>query len=557
MRIAVVLFLSAGMLAGQAARPDSAQNAAIEGVVVDQATGQPLGGVRIHFLGGDFSEPGGGIGGAYGAVSDAAGHYSVTGMKPGLYIVMMERAGFVPAPAHTSGAIPFTTIPLKPGQQLTNHKLAMTPRATIAGRVVDEYGDPVQNVSIQVESDDAGNLSANMFGGTNARTDDRGEFRLVAGPGKYYLQAHAFNNGGTVEIRSDGTAVPAYVPTYYPGSASKNAAAVIEAAAGQDIAGLEIRLARGGVGGPAARPLNISGVVSGIPEGQHATIMLHSEESGGFDSRSTTTQDGKFSINGLAPGLYRVFAWGSGKIPLQSAITEVRLAGTDEANVQLVLGPPPELSGTVEFSGEPPAEKRTVRLEAMGGYPWGLEMSGGEVDQKGAFRIAGVPPGKFRVQVEPLPDNAYMKSVVLDGGAVEDGVLDFSHGVKGNRLKISVSLNGGQVSGRVLDKDGEPVTGPMIMVFLATDVKQIQKEENTSRAVDGKYSFKAIRPGKYHIAALDVLQQASLFDGGNEDEFMKSFFAAGEEIEIKEGARIEKDLKVIDKIPGKEAPNGK
>jgi hypothetical protein len=164
-----------------------AQTGGAAGVVVDQS-GKPVPGVHVHLLALDFSSNGGEIEGAYGATSDTAGKFSAEGLKPGIYIVMAERAGFIQATAASSSA-GFATLALKPGQHLTDYKIPMTARALIAGRVMDEYGDPVQGVSVEVEPVPPDKPEVSMFGPSGARTDDRGEFRLITAPGKYYLKA--------------------------------------------------------------------------------------------------------------------------------------------------------------------------------------------------------------------------------------------------------------------------------------------------------------------------------------------------------------------------------
>jgi hypothetical protein len=71
----------------------TAQPAGIEGIVVDRDAGQPLSGVHVRMITGVFD--GGGINDTYGAISDRAGHFSLTNLKPGLYLVLLERRGFV------------------------------------------------------------------------------------------------------------------------------------------------------------------------------------------------------------------------------------------------------------------------------------------------------------------------------------------------------------------------------------------------------------------------------------------------------------------------------
>jgi protocatechuate 3,4-dioxygenase beta subunit len=545
------------------AAPLEGQPGGAAGVVVDQA-GKPVPGVHVHLMAVDFRSNGGGIDVAYGATSDTAGKFSAEGLKPGIYIVMAERAGFIQAPAASSSA-GFATLALKPGQHLTDYKISMTARALIAGRVVDEYGDPVQQVSVEVEPVPPDKPEVSFFGPSGASTDDRGEFRLITAPGRYYVAATFARRAGRptmtpAEIRTDGTSGAPFATTYYPSAANTNAASVVQVGAGQDVAGVEIRLVREGVSGPA-RGLTVSGMVTGAPDDRRGTnVMLSFGEEAGqlFNSRTmVTAADGKFSFPGLQPGYYRAMAFlGSGSTALQSRAVEFQLAGDDPTDLQLSLAPGEDLTGRLELvGGDGPAdapEKRTVLLEAADGFhPMGQRGSpAAEVGKDGSFTLNNVMPGKFRPVVEPMPENGYVKEIALDGKAAPNNVLDLSQGAGGARLKITVSRAGGQISGRVLDKDGEPAMG-MIMVIFASDPKHMD-ENDANRVSDGKYSFKAIRPGKYRLFALDILElaQASGADG-DDDKMMEQFFDAAEEIEIKEGDRISKDIPAWTKAPEK------
>lgn len=164
------------------------------------------------------------------------------------------------------------------------------------------------------------------------------------------------------------------------------------------------------------------------------------------------------------------------------------------------------------------------------------------MDSGGAFRIGGVAPAHYRVQVTSMPENAYLKSVRLDGVEAPDGKLDLSRGAQGSSLRVVVSRNGGQVSGKLLDKSGEPVGAVPVTVLLVADPKDIDFERSAKTVDDGTYSFQGVRPGKYRLLAFDRF----LF--GEDPEFqetIKKLAAAAEEIEIKEGDRKVKDLKLM------------
>jgi len=67
---------------------------------------------------------------------------------------------------------------------------------------------------------------------------------------------------------------------------------------------------------------------------------------------------------------------------------------------------------------------------------------------------------------------------------------------------------------------------------------------------DGKFNLKAIRPGKYRIVAIDIAELMPLMGADTDnDKMMQQLFDAGEEIEVKEGDRITKDLPVLTKMP--------
>ena len=528
---------------------------------MDRSTGQPLRGVHVRMITGDFGGNSG-ITAVYGSTSDAAGHFSAAGVKPGIYMVLAERKGFVQMPASQGSPLAIDLLTVKAGQHITDHKLEMTPRALIAGRVVDENGDPVDNVNISVQAVPPEHLLQSPFGNSNATTDDRGEFHLLTAPGKYYVWAAVQNRGpGRPEVRTDGTSAALNASTYYPSAANAASASPVQVAPGQDLSGIEIRLIHStATGAPSSRGFTISGIVTGAPANAQAAVMLrYGPAAGQFNnSRSTTSgPDGKFTFTGMEPGVYSAVAlYAAGKTSLQSRPVEFHLADADETSLQLALAPGEDLTGTLQFVGDAPAgagaaEKHTVRLESADrmNFTGQAEPPAVEVGKDGTFRITSVPPGKFKPVVEPMPENAYVKEVSLDGKPAADAVLDLSQGAGGSRVKITVSRAGGQISGRILGKDGEP-SASLLEVFLASDPKQID-DNNAKRDSDGKYSFSSIRPGKYRVFAIDVVELLPVLEGSDQTGFTKQFFDASEEIEIKEGDRIVKDITAFSKLPEK------
>ena len=525
-----------------------AQQGSMEGTAVHAATREPLSNVHVRLIAASFA----GITGAYGAMSDRTGHFSIATIRPGTYILLPERAGFLHVQPKGSAAIPSITI--KPGEHLTGYQLEMTPQAVISGRVVDEAGDPVQNVRVQTVPVTPGSTPVMLMPAPSPSTDDRGEFRLIGPAGKYYVQATLNSGGGPQErpeIRSDGTSEAIYGTTFYPSSVRKERGTVVEAVAGKDVSGIEIRLAR-----QQQMGLAISGVVSGFPEGPSRgyVAMQFGESAQRINSSRSTSigADGKFRFDGLQPGFYRVSAMynDGGKTQLFSRSMEWQLENTEIANVELVLSPGVDLVGTVKMEGEAagtPQRKRTVKLEPAMWYGLANQAAtGGEVDGDGAFRIGDIAPGKYRVKVEPLGENAYLKTLEIDGVAVANGVADLSKVARGASAKVTLGRDAAQISGRVLDANGERMSTNLVMIFLARDADDILQAGNGSAQAtpDGKYTIKAVVPGKYRIFALNALDTSARAGADGLDMF-KKLFERGEEIEFKEGDRITKDVKVI------------
>jgi hypothetical protein len=169
----------------------------------------------------------------------------------------------------------------------------------------------------------------------------------------------------------------------------------------------------------------------------------------------------------------------------------------------------------------------------------GGNTKGSEVDKDGAFRIEPVFPGKFRVRVLPLPENAWIKSVKLDDAEVPGGVLDLSRGVRGAKVKVTISLNGAQVEGTVVGEDGQPFEHPLPFVVIAETVDEINGSGLERAKAGAKFKFTGLRPGKYRLIAVDPRQFSGAIDA------VKAVFSKAPEIEIREGDRITKDVRVL------------
>lgn len=511
------------------------QDTLLEGVTVDSSTGRPLAGVHVRVFTIDRNN----VAKTHGAISDSAGHFSIAKIPPGSYFCLGERTGYLSL-RKGGGNIPFTPVIVKSGERVTGFKLEMTPRATIAGRVLDEYGDPVQNVHVQITpvSPDAPVAFSMTLG--SSQTDDRGEYRLPAAPGKYRVRANVSQMGRTAEVRTDGTSAAEYVPTWYPDSATAERGSAVEVAAGAEVNGVDIRLSRRG-----AALAGVEGTVTGIPDSRgwaNVHLVARDPESRStFSQMTQTSGEGRFSFNNLRPGNYRLFA----RYTIDNkALVSQTVEFTDAAppsGVVLRLAPAPDVTGMVVFDGgNAPEARRKVTLRPLefGGM---TPAPAGETDAANGFRISGVFPGRYQIAVQPLPENAYLRAVELDGAAAVPEDLELLRGASG--LKIAIGRNAAQIAGNALDKDGAVLRNTLGAVVLIRDLSKIEmnNEESVARLTpEGSYSFKGLRPGKYWLLALDVFRS-----GNFAPEQLKKYSVLAEAVELKEGDRLRKDLTIV------------
>ena len=352
-----------------------AQEAGIEGIAINSITRQPLAGVHVTIYGFRGNAP---PVESYGVTSGSDGHFSVTAMRPGKYGVRARRNGFFRTEKPNSQLL------LNPGERKSDLLVEMTPEAVITGRVVDEYGDPVQ-AFVQARPVRPGDQDPFVSQFMNGQTDELGRFRIVGAPGKFYVSATGGGQGGPREIRTDGTETPVYAETWYPASDTNAHAVTVDAVGARETPDIDIRLIR-------RRSLTISGVVTGIPAADsdkpaRAELVLSTKYRNQFFN---TDADGQFSLSGLPPDNYDLTARIlTIKPPLISQAVEVPSETTNLDGVNLRLFAGEEISGTLELEGKaakPGAEEQWhVQLEPLVPRNF-VETKGGDVDRQGALR---------------------------------------------------------------------------------------------------------------------------------------------------------------------------
>ncbi len=408
-----------------------ARAAAIAGTVIDETSRKPVAGARVAASSGGM---------AFGRRrmerslrADAKGKFRLNGLASRPYAVTASREGYL---SSTINGVSASTA--APG---TVH-LALARAASVAGKVIDEKGQPVPAAQVRLASE--GGMRAFTRRGPAAFIGGQGA--LTAADGSFRLRNLTAGRNLAVEASKVG-----YATAHRPGVTLKTGETVanisltlkkgLEArgrivdAAGKPIAGAEIRVAsrEGGRGG---------GFAAGRTQ-----IRLMGIDAGKADA--TSAPDGTFVVRGLEPGEYTAAVSREGYAG--RTVQSLPVAGSGEnAWPPIALANGVAVSGSVRDSqGQPIAGVQILGI-AMGEGTRPQNVTS-EVD--GRFRLDGLAPGKSiflsmtaagyapaqKNVTPPVEDLAIvLKTAGIVRGRVEDGdtkrpITDFTVGRTGQR----------------------------------------------------------------------------------------------------------------------------
>ncbi len=249
-----------------------------------------------------------------------------------------------------------------------------------------------------------------------------------------------------------------------------------------------------------------------------------------------TDQDGRFVLNGLAPGEYRVDVQKTGFASLMDPSTRPRTytvaAGQALDNITVVLQKGAVISGKVlDQKGEPVTDARVMALRRI--TPPGAStdpprlipapMQGPQqTNDIGEYRVSGLPPGEYFLAASPRalgfagPGAA---STTGNGGGALTTTTTYYPGTADQAGAHAITVAAGaevsnivftlqtapayRVSGMVVDENGAPIAHAMVM--LMNDPRRgmmfMGPGGNEQTGDDGRFSIGDVTPGTYRLNA--------------------------------------------------------
>jgi protocatechuate 3,4-dioxygenase beta subunit len=502
-----------------------AGTSAIRGRVVSLDSGQPLRRVQI-FISGSRARL------ARAVLTDADGRYEFKNLPADRYLVSAQKSGYVTLAYGQRGPRESgRPLAVADGERVEKIDFQMPRGGVITGRVVDELGEPLADVSISV--------LAYMWTGSGGRrliplphhasTNDLGQYRLYGMPPGDYVISASYRDNTNMGLMLDDQSEAAssgYAPTFYPGTANAAEAQRVTVGIGQEVTA-DMQLT-------AMRVSRVSGIVvdaSGQPiENGYVQLRLVGDLFPSGMMVGQLTKGGSFTISGVPPGSYMLMTLDqmqSAEDGRRAGFLPLTVGGEELAGIRLVMSSGATIRGRVLFEGGPAPALTGVPLAGVQ-----VTCSPSEADpampmvfpakmhEDGTFTLKGLfAPCRVGAMVTAPPDRTpgrwTVKAVRQGGADVTDQSIELSEKGTGE-VEIVFTSQVTTLTGTVTGSTAAPVTDYMLVAFAEDKTFWTVAAPRRIRAVrpdqTGVFKAVALPPGDYLVAAVERLESGSEWD---------------------------------------------
>jgi 5-hydroxyisourate hydrolase-like protein (transthyretin family) len=473
----------------------------VAGIVVNDADGTPLAKTRVSLAEVQDRRK------AETVITGADGRFEFRNVPAGKFSLEGGRRNFLITTYQWHEGFS-TAIVTGAGLETENLVLRMIPFGSIAGKIIDEAGEPVRaaHIRLYMRNRQFGRDRVVMYG--SAQSDDEGKYEFMdLIPAEYFVSVRAhpwyavyagwIDENGT-KTRADTVASElnvAYPVTFYNGATESEGATPIQIEKGARVAA-DIHL-------NAVPAVYVTVKAQKNPENGVVTwpslerVEFEGAEQAGGEM--IPSPDGtEMLINGLAPGNYFLGE------PSQTGM--IRTSGRVEVakDGQVIEGKSAAASATIKVKlktarGEdlPQGLNLSLRTEQMRSIAFEPAKANGEAI------FENVPPGKYSVMVNVSKAPQYTIGRISQQGGAEVEGHDVTVG-EGATVEVDATLMAGIVSVEgVVKKNGKPLSGVMVALVPKDPRTHLERFRRDQSDMDGTFMVGGILPGTYTLIAVE------------------------------------------------------
>jgi hypothetical protein len=343
-------------------------------------------------------------------------------------------------------------------------------------------------------------------------------------------------------------------PVFFPGTANPAHAGKVSVTAGEEHGGIDFILARTGTA-------RVAGTVFGPDGSPVGPVSVTVETDLDVIQQVRSAPDGTFSMSGLHAGPYRLSATQTGLPDRTTRTTAEALAAlaprlwaqesvevphTGRVDITLSLRPTATWSGEIAFddprpdsSGRPDATVALMALDRRA-LPAMTQASDG-----GNFRITGIAPGRYRLDVQVKGDGTWwLKSAEAAGRSLLAGPLVVESGADSKpSARLVLSRARSALTGTLLDQAGQPAIEYWVAAFPAD--RRLwhpgsPRLVRTRPGTNGAYVFERMPAGEHLLAVFGDMGAADW----QEPLFLQSLAASGVRVVTRGGERTVQDVRI-------------
>jgi Carboxypeptidase regulatory-like domain len=282
-----------------------------------------------------------------------------------------------------------------------------------------------------------------------------------------------------------------------------------------------------------------------------------------LQARTRTDGDGRYLVGGLAEGRYFVSAMlkafvaaaGFGDHNLSRTVTLDEGEAREKIDFALIRGG--VMTGKVMDDEGAPLIARRVQLYTVdeqgqkGHYqsPFAYEMS--ETDDRGVYRIYGLPPGRYIISAggegvgDPIRGGGGKFALTYHPDTIDEKqarVIEIKEGseVTDIDIRFGSARKTYEAAGRVVDREtGKPVPRIEVSCWSKFEVGVSNTVFSTTAIADlqGAFKISGLPPGRYHMVAMDSLGETGYTSDAAEFEITNDN-VSGVEVKVFLGASV-------------------